>query len=302
MITSPPYLQKGDTIGIVCPSGFMAADKAATCIETLKKWGYKVKVGSTLGNQFNYFSGTDEERLADLQAMMDDSTVIAILCGRGGYGLSRIIDQINFKKFVKHPKWIIGYSDITLLHMHVLSRYRIATIHSPMAAAFNDGQNKNEYVQSLKKMLAGGKSTYTCKPHELNKTGKASGNLVGGNLSLLCHTCGTPSEPKTDGRILFLEDVGEYIYNIDRMFYQLKRAGKFDKITGLVIGGFTDMKDTTIPFGKKVLQVIYDVVNEFDVPVCFQFPAGHTNENYALKIGVEYELNVGSRKVSLSEK
>lgn len=301
-MTTPPYLQKGDTIGIVCPSGFMAADKAATCIETLKKWGYKVKVGSTLGNQFNYFSGTDEERLADLQAMMDDSTVKAILCGRGGYGLSRIIDQINFKTFVKQPKWIIGYSDITLLHLHILSRYSIATIHSPMAAAFNDGQYKNKYVQSLKKLFGGEKAAYTCKPHVLNRVGHATGKLVGGNLSLLCHTCGTPSEPKTKGRILFLEDVGEYIYNIDRMFYQLERARKFDKITGLVIGGFTDMKDTTIPFGKNVLEAISDVVKEFDFPVCFQFPTGHNDENYALKIGVEYELNVGSEKVSLSEK
>lgn len=301
-MTTPPYLQKGDTIGIVCPSGFMAADKAATCIETLKKWGYKVKVGSTLGNQFNYFSGTDEERLADLQAMMDDSTVKAILCGRGGYGLSRIIDQINFKTFVKQPKWIIGYSDITLLHLHILSRYSIATIHSPMAAAFNDGQYKNKYVQSLRKMLAGGKAAYTNNAHVLNRMGKASGKLVGGNLSLLCHTCGTPSEPKTKGRILFLEDVGEYIYNIDRMFYQLERARKFDKITGLVIGGFTDMKDTTIPFGKNVLEAIGDVVKEFDFPVCFQFSTGHTDENYALKIGVEYELNVGSGKVTLAEK
>ena len=301
-MTTPPYLQKGDTIGIVCPSGFMAADKAANCIETLKKWGYKVKVGSTLGNQFNYFSGTDEERLADLQAMMDDSTVKAILCGRGGYGLSRIIDQINFKTFVKQPKWIVGYSDITLLHLHVLSRYRIATIHSPMAAAFNDGQYKNKYVQSLKKLLAGGKAAYTSKAHVLNRMGKASGKLVGGNLSLLCHTCGTPSEPKTDGRILFLEDVGEYIYNIDRMFYQLERAGKFDKIAGLIIGGFTDMKDTTTPFGKNVLEAINDVVKEFAFPVCFQFPVGHTDENYALKIGVEYELNVGSGGVTLTEK
>ena len=301
-MTTPPYLQKGDTISIVCPSGFMAADKAANCIETLKKWGYKVKVGSTLGNQFNYFSGTDEERLADLQAMMDDSTVQAILCGRGGYGLSRIIDQIRFKTFVKQPKWIVGYSDITLLHLHVLSRYRIATIHSPMAAAFNDGQYKNKYVQSLKKLLAGGKAAYTSKAHVLNRMGKASGKLVGGNLSLLCHTCGTPSEPKTDGRILFLEDVGEYIYNIDRMFYQLERAGKFDKIAGLIIGGFTDIKDTTTPFGKNVLEAINDVVKEFAFPVCFQFPVGHTDENYALKIGVEYELNVGSGGVTLTEK
>ena len=244
MIT-PPYLSKNDTIGIVCPSGYMPYEKAETCIETLKQWGYKVKVGLTLGNQHNYFSGTDQERLADLQTMMDDPNVKAILCGRGGYGLSRIIDDIDFKKFKKFPKWIIGYSDITLLHLHLWRHFNISSIHSPMAAAFNDGQQENEYIISLRKMISGKKAAYTCQPHPLNQTGVASGRLVGGNLSLFCHSIGTPSEVRTSGRILFLEDVGEYIYNIDRMMLQLKRSRKFEKLKGLVIGSFSDMKDTT---------------------------------------------------------
>ena len=301
-MTTPPFLRKNDTIGIVCPSGYMPYEKAKNCIETLQQWGYKVKVGPTLGNQHNYFSGTDEERLADMQTMMNDPNIKAILCGRGGYGLSRIIDDIDFKKFRKFPKWIIGYSDITLLQLHLLSRLNIASIHSPMAAAFNDGQDENEYIQSLRKMLAGEKNVYTCNTHSFNKTGIASGRLVGGNLSMLCHSLGTPSEILTSGRILFLEDVGEYIYNIDRMMQQLKRSRKLKKLKGLVIGSFSDIKDTTVPFGKSILEVIKDVVSEYDYPVCFQFPVGHSNENYALKTGAEYELNVEEKKVSLSEK
>ncbi len=301
-MSNPAYLRKNDTIGIVCPSGYMAYEKAETCIETLQQWGYKVKVGLTLGNQHHYFSGTDRERLADLQAMMNDPYVKAILCGRGGYGMSRIIDDIDFKRFRKFPKWIIGYSDITLLQLHLLRLYNISSIHSPMAAAFNNGQFENEYIQSLRKMIAGEKNAYTCQPHPFNQTGVAEGKLVGGNLSLFCHSLGTPSEVPTVGRILFLEDVGEYIYNIDRMMQQLKRSGKLEKLKGLVVGSFSDMKDTTTPFGSSVLEVIKDAVSEYDYPVCFQFPVGHSNENYALKIGADYELNVGESEVKLSEK
>src|SRR5215210_7103494 len=153
MITIPPYLKKGDTVGIVCPAGYMPYQKAEICINTLQQWGFKVKVGKTLGNQFNYFSGTDEERLRDLQFMMDDAEVKAILCARGGYGLSRIIDDLNFKRFKKNPKWIIGYSDITVLHAHLYTKLNIASLHSPMAAAFNEGGAENEFVQSLFKPL-----------------------------------------------------------------------------------------------------------------------------------------------------
>ena len=155
MITVPPYLKKGDTIGIVCPAGFMPLEKAQTCINTLQQWGYKVKVGKTLGNQFHYFSGTDEERLHDLQQMLDDDSVQAILCSRGGYGISRIIDALDFKRFKKNPKWIIGYSDVTVLNAHLFTKLKTASFHSPMAAAFNDGGSENEFLQSLRKAIAG---------------------------------------------------------------------------------------------------------------------------------------------------
>lgn len=302
MIKTPPYLVPGDTIGITCPAGYMAAAKAQTCIEVLQQWGYRVKVGSTLGSASdNYFSGTDEERLQDFQDMLDDGSVKAILCGRGGYGMGRIIDRVSFKSFKKQPKWIIGFSDITVLHSHIYSNYGIASLHAPMAAAFNDEGYKNEYVQSLKQALEGKTARYQCDVHEFNHKGEAIGELVGGNLSLLAHLVGTPSDMKTRGRILFLEDVGEYKYNVDRMLYQLKRAGKLDKLAGLVVGGFTDTKDTERPFGKPVYDIIHDLVAEYDYPICFNFPVSHEKENYALKVGVGYKLKVGKTKVTLEE-
>ena len=298
----PPYLKKGDTIGITCPAGYMPADKAATCIQTLQQWGYEVMVGKTLGSDStNYFSGTDEERLNELQAMLDDESIKAILCGRGGYGLGRIIDQIDFSKFKKSPKWIIGFSDITVLHCHFNGKLKIASLHAPMAAAFNDGGFSNEFVQSLQKTLTGKKTSYSCDINPFNKQGKASGELVGGNLALLTHLIGTPSDINTKNKILFIEDIGEYLYNVDRMFYQLKRSGKLEKLAGLIIGGFTDMKDTTRPFGKTVYEIISEVVKEYNYPVCFQFPVSHEKENYTLKVGVKYKLDISKRKVSLTE-
>lgn len=302
MIKIPPYLKKGDTIGITCPAGYMAAEKAQTCITVLQQWGYQVMVGKTLGsNSSNYFSATDEERRDELQAMLDDKTINAILCGRGGYGVGRIIDQLDFTRFKKNPKWLIGFSDITVLHSHIYSNLKIASLHAPMAAAFNDGAYKNEFVQSLQKAIAGKKAAYKCAAHPFNKTGTVSGELVGGNLSLLAHLTGTSSDINTKNKILFIEDIGEYIYSIDRMLYQLKRSGKLDKLAGLIIGGFTDMKDTERPFGKTVYEVIQEIITGYNYPVCFGFPVSHEKENYALKVGGTYELTISAKKVSLKE-
>ncbi len=303
MITIPPYLQKGDTIGIVCPAGYMAAEKVQTCINTLQDWGYKVKVGKTVGGgSATYFSGEDEERLLDLQQMLDDEEVKAVLFGRGGYGTGRIIDKLRFKKFSKHPKWIIGYSDITILHSHLFTNYSISSLHSPMAGAFNEGGDKNEFILSLKNALEGGKSKYTCEVHPFNQKGTATGELVGGNLSLLAHLTGTDSDIKTKGRILFIEDIGEQLYNIDRMMHQLKRSGKLSRLEGLVFGEFTDTKDTERPFGKTVYEILRDIIQEYEYPVCFDFPVSHTDRNYALKIGVEYVLEINDTSVALQEK
>lgn len=302
MIKIPPYLQKGDTIGIVCPAGYMALEKVQTCITTLQEWGYKVKLGKTVGGESQtYFSGTDEERLADFQATMDDDEVKAVLCGRGGYGVGRIIDKIDFKKFKKQPKWIIGYSDITVIHSHLYTNYYISSLHSPMAGAFNDDGYKNEFVLSLKNALEGKKIKYNCLAHAFNRKGEAVGELVGGNLALLSHLVGTDSDMKTRGRILFIEDVGEQLYNIDRMMHQLKRSGKLAKLAGLIVGGFTDTQNTERPFGKKANEIINDLIKEYDYPVCFDFPVSHTDRNYALKVGVGYKLKVSKTKVVLEE-
>jgi muramoyltetrapeptide carboxypeptidase len=307
----PSFLKPGDTIGIVCPAGFMPFEKAKKCIDVFQRWGYKVKTGKTLGSTSpNYFSGTDEERLNDFQQMMDDDDVNAVLCGRGGYGVGRIIEQMNFKKFKKKPKWIIGFSDITILHSHIYSNYRISTIHAPMAAAFNvpvndlpgdEGSNENEFILSLKNVLEGKKIKYSCDAHEFNRVGKVKGELIGGNLALLAHLVGTNSDIKTKNKILFLEDIGEQLYNIDRMMYQLKRSGKLSKLAGLIIGGFNDTKDTERPFGQTAYEIIRDVVKEYEYPVCFNFPVSHEKENYALKLGMEYKLKIWLDGVSITE-
>lgn len=302
MIKIPPYLQKGDTIGLVCPAGYMPVEKVSECIRVLNEdWGFTTRVGNTIGRQYHYFSGTDEERLEDFQHMLDDDNVKAILCARGGYGLSRIIDKIDFRKFKTSPKWIIGFSDITILHSHIYRNYRVSTLHAPMANAFNEEGYKNEFVQSLRNVLEGKKIKYQVKPHEFNRKGEAIGELIGGNLALLAHLAGTESDLKAKGRLLVIEDVGEYLYNIDRMMYQLKRSGKLDKLAGLIVGGFTDMKDTERPFGQTVHEIIRDAVAEYNYPVCFDFPVSHGKENYALKIGIGYKLKVGKNKVVLEE-
>jgi muramoyltetrapeptide carboxypeptidase len=301
MVKTPPYLKKGDTIGIVCPAGFMAFERVQNCINALQDWGYKVKIGATVGSSsINYFSGTDDERLHDFQTMLDDDEVQAVLCARGGYGITRIIDKINFRKFKTSPKWLIGFSDITLLHLHVFSNYRISTMHAPMAGAFNDDERNNKYLLSLKKALEGKHIAYQSKDHPFNRKGEAVGELIGGNLALIAHSIGTPSDVKTKGRILFIEDVGEYLYNIDRMMFQLKRAGKFDKLAGLIVGGFSDNKDTDRPFGTTAEVIIREVIQEYDFPVSFGFPVGHGRENLALKIGEGYKLKVSRRGCRLS--
>jgi len=292
MIKVPPYLKQGDSIGIVCPSGYMPLEKITTCVEQLTAWGFRVVMGKTPGNQYHYFSGTDDERLDDLQNMLDNPDIKAILFARGGYGLSRIIDRINFDSFTRNPKWIIGFSDITILHAHINQQLRIATIHSPMAAAFNDEGYNNEYVQSLKKVLAGEPYLYHSAFNQYNKMGSASGELIGGNLSIIAHLIGSSSSYLANGKILFLEDVGEYLYNIDRMLIQLKRNGLLKDIAGLIIGGFTDLKDTVIPFGSNIYQIISSQLSDTNYPICFDFPVGHQTNNYALKVGITHQLNV----------
>lgn len=298
----PPYLQPGDTIALVCPAGYMPAEKVQTCVKVLGEWGYRVVIGSTVGgHSATYFSGTDQERLTDLQRMLDDRTVKAILCARGGYGTGRLIEHIDFSVFADQPKWIIGFSDITILHAHVHRHYDVCTLHAPMAAAFNEGGWRLDYVRSLQEVLQGISSVCSGPEHPFNRLGKARGTLVGGNLASLAHIIGTSSDLDTTNKILFIEDVGEQLYSIDRMMCQLRRSGKLDRLAALVVGGFSDCKDTERPFGKSAYEIIASWVSGTRYPVCFDFPVSHTERNMTLKHGAEYELKVDATGSLLAE-
>jgi muramoyltetrapeptide carboxypeptidase len=303
MTTTPPYLQKGDTIAITCPAGFMAAEKTAVCVEKLKQEGYKVIVSKITvgGKSKNYFSGTDKERASEMQKYLDDKNVKAILCGRGGYGTGRIIDALDFTEFVKHPKWIIGFSDITLLHSHIFTNFKIATLHAPMGAAFANEAHNPANVASLLSALKGQKNNYHIKPNKLNKLGEAKGTLIGGNIALLANAVGTSTDINTKNCILFIEDIGEQLYAIDRMLYQLKRSGKLKNLAALIVGDFTDMQDTDRPFGKTIYEIINDIVAEYNYPVCYNFPVGHGNENVALKVGLKHKLSINKKETLLEE-
>ena len=299
-ILLPPSLKRGDLIGITCPAGFMPKEKINDCVKTLRAWGYEVIVGKTIGSKSkNYFSGTDQERTMELQAMLDAPEIKTILCGRGGYGTGRIIDKLDFSLFKKNPKWIIGFSDITVLHLHLNKNLRIASVHGPMAAAFQKGGSRNAYVLSLKEVLEGKKTSYSTQPSPLNRTGSVTGEIIGGNLALMTHLAGTASFPKTEGKILFLEDIDEQRYNIDRMLHQLKRSGAFNELGGLIFGGFSKTKDTERPFGKKVIDILFEAIADYDFPVCFDFPVSHEKENYAIVEGARYTLNIQKKKVTL---
>ena len=296
----PSHLQPGDTIGIVCPSGYIPLEKVQICIQTLEKWGYKVKLGTTVGAKKDSFSGTDEQRADDLQTMLDDASVKAILCARGGYGASRIINTIEFKAFNKQPKWVIGFSDITVLHAAILQE-NCMSIHGPMAAAFAKGEAGEPYIQSLKQVLEGEKTTYTIPAHSMNVLGSAKAELVGGNLCMLAHLIGSKNAIDTNGKILFLEDVGEYHYNIDRLIIQCKNAGLFDNLAGLVIGGFTDLKDASSDFGANAYEIIKEHILGYTYPICFDFPISHSLPNFAIKQGQVYSLAISAQEVSLTE-
>jgi len=288
----PPFLRPGSTIGITCPSGYVTEARVLPAKALLETWGFTVKLGQTVGNQFHYFSGTDAERLADLQQMMDDPAVDAILMGRGGYGMSRIIDSLDFTEFLKKPKWVCGFSDITVIHNHIQSQYQIPTLHSPMCGHFKPETADAPFLKSFLDAITGKPLEYKVNRGRFNRVGSAKGVLTGGNLALLAHMTGSVSEVDTAGKILFIEDVGEYLYNIDRMLLNLKRAGKLSALAGLVVGGFTDMQDTTVPFGATIEEIIWDKVKDYSYPVCFGFPCGHQDINFTLMLGATHELLV----------
>lgn len=293
----PPYLQKGDTIGITSAAGFITLVDCTDAINMIQSWGFVVQIGNTIGKKSFTFGGTDEERTADLQQMLDDDTLKAILIARGGYGLVRIIDKLNFKKFIKKPKWIIGFSDVTVLHSHINKNFGIATLHSKMCNSFVAPALAEpiqlETLDSIRKCLLGEKMIYTVPLNIHNKPGTAKGILVGGNLKTLESLSASQSDINTKNKILFVEDTSEKLYSIDRMFYNLKRSGKLANLAGLIVGGFKLKNDDVgDEFGKTIEEIVLEKITEYNYPVCFDFPVGHQKNNFALKCGVQHVLTI----------
>jgi muramoyltetrapeptide carboxypeptidase len=310
--TIPPYLGKGDTIGITSPAGYITLEDIQPALIKIKEWGFNVSVGSTIGKRSFTFGGTDEERAADLQQMLDDKDIKAILCARGGYGVVRLIDRLDFKKFIKRPKWVIGFSDITVMHSHINRNYNIASLHSKMCNSFPPtpaviGSSQPEPIQiesieSIRQCLSGEKMVYHALSNANNKPGKVTGTLVGGNLKTLESLAGSCSDIVTKNKILFVEDTGEYLYSIDRMFWNLKRTGKLSQLNGLIVGGFKIKKDDEDDeFGKSLEEIILEKITEYKYPVCFDFPVGHQKNNFALKCGMLHQLEVTTEKSILQE-
>ena len=303
----PPYLKKGDLIGITSPAGYITHEEIRPAVRVMESWGYRVRLGKTIGRRDASFGGTDAERLEDLQQLLDDRAVKAIMCARGGYGAVRIVDGLKWNLFREHPKWIIGFSDITVLHSHLQRHLGIASIHSKMCNSFPEVWEKADAVQkdtieSIRRALAGEPLQYSWAPNSQNRNGHAKGILTGGNLKTLETLAGTASDLNTQKRILFVEDTGEYLYSIDRMFWNLARTGKLEHLAGLIIGGFKIKQDDPgEEFGKNLQAIVLEKVKRYSYPVCFDFPVGHQRDNFALKCGVQHKLSIGTDACTLTD-
>ncbi len=293
----PTKLKKGDKIALIAPSRMIVEKQLDAAKEIFKSKGLEVILGSKLFNTYGYFAGSDEERLSDLQEMIDNPKIRAIFCARGGYGMSRILDQLNLNELKNNPKWIIGFSDITALHLQ-LNHLGIESIHGLMPVQY-EYMGVEESLESLWQLLFEEKISYEIHGNSSNKEGSVKAQIIGGNLSLLIDSLGTKTEIDSNGKILFIEEIDEYLYKVDRMINHLKRAGKLNKIKGLIIGNFTELKDTRILFGQNLKEIILSHCQSLDVPICFNFPVGHESLNLAIPCGREVSLNVSKDKVSL---
>lgn len=296
-----PFLQKGDLLGILATARKTtpaAIDQARSIMEGM---GYRVKLAPNLFAEDQQFAGTDELRIADMHTLLQDQEVKAIICARGGYGTTRIIDQINWSLLKAQPKWICGFSDVTaiLCHLHKLG---LESMHTTMAALFDDQQpERKKSVESLLALLSGKPFTMEAPAHPFNHSGSAHGKIIGGNLSILSTLVGTASDPDYQGKILFIEDLDEYLYHIDRMMVQLKRCGKLEKLAGLVVGQMSDMNDNPIPFGKTAYEIIWEHMSEYNFPLAFGFPIGHEALNLAVPVGRRVQLEVTAVGASLKQ-
>lgn len=292
---TPSYLKKGDTVAIVAPAGILKNRK--TVINNAKKlvesWGLKVVYGRNMFNQNNHFAGTDDERCQDFQDALDNPNIKAIWCARGGYGSVRILDKLDFTKFKKRPKWIIGYSDITAFHNHV-NNLGIETLHALMGISLQDKvEDIPHTIETFRKAIFGDDLFYAIPSSKYNREGVISGELVGGNIAILASMLGSSSQISTDGRILFIEEIGEHKYAIDRMLQSLKRAGYFTKLKAVIVGDISKIKKNSTPWGSSIEQLILEAVPK-NIPVLFDFPAGHESDNRALIFGRKIKLTIGS--------
>jgi muramoyltetrapeptide carboxypeptidase len=292
-----PYLKPNDKIAIVATARKISEEELLFAIETIKGWSLQPILGKNIYASENQFAGSDAQRAEDLQWAINDDSIKAIIVARGGYGTLRIVDAIDFTKLKTNPKWVIGYSDVTILHSHIHQHIGIPTLHATMPINFSKNKEAGE---TLRKCLFGETISYPFETHPLDKIGEAKGILVGGNLSLLYALSGTESDIDTKDKILLIEDLDEYLYHIDRMMLNIKRSRKLAHLKGLIVGGLTDMKDNAIPFGKTAEEIILDAVKEYNFPVCFNFPAGHVERNLALYFGKETILKIDTTVCSLT--
>ncbi|MEC7645899.1 MAG: LD-carboxypeptidase [Bacteroidota bacterium] len=294
----PKKINIGDKIGILATARKISIEELNPAIAILESWGLEVVLGKFLFEDDNQFAGTIDQRAEDLQHMIDNDEIKGILCARGGYGTVQIIDKINFDNLYKNPKWIIGYSDITVLHSH-LHQLGLATLHATMPINFS--KNTKKSLDSLYKVLFASPNIIQISTHKFNKLGNVEGEIVGGNLSVLSSLLGSSSDINTNQKILFLEDLDEYLYHIDRMIVNMKRNKKFNNLKAMIIGGLTDMNDNDISFGKTAEEIILGHVNEYNFPLCFGFPCGHIDNNSSIILGAPSVLDIHENGVNLSQ-
>ncbi len=298
----PKPLTAGSLIGITCPASFVPEEKIHYASAYLESRGFRTLISGSYQEQRNYFAGPDDERIHNLQHLLDHPEVEAILMGRGGYGTSRIIDRLDFTSFRTNPKWICGFSDIGVLHGHILAKWNIPVIHSIMCNGFRPEVLDTPWMDSFFRALAGEEQKYSVPAHPFNQFGEAESPLVGGNLAIFTHLIGTPSAVDTRGKILFLEDVGECLYKIDRMMYQIRRSGLLDGLSGILFGDFSDTEDTVVPFGQSLEEILSAHVQDLHIPVGFGFPSGHEPINYALVLGEIHQLKINDTGIHLYRK
>lgn len=295
----PPQLQQGNSIGMIAPGRKVSRQDVEASLSIFQSWGLQVKLASNLFSEaHSYLAGTDEQRKLDFQSMLDDPSISAIICARGGYGSSRFVDELNFDSLKANPKWIVGFSDVTAIHLKLFS-LGIQSIHATMPILFSQPQS-NTSVENLRRVLFGEGSSIETIGQPKNKGGTALGQIIGGNLSLIVDSLGTSSEPDTIGKILVIEEIDEYRYKVDRMMNHLKRAGKLSGLAGLVVGHMTDIKDSTLPFGESEEEIILQHTREFSYPIALHFPIGHENPNLAWKHGANAKLEINQNLASLS--